>query len=462
MLPKNVLEKMHRLEAAGHECYIVGGAALYNFAYLNMGLTNYKQEPKDYDLFTNCPSNELLEIFPEAKPMGGQDRLNKIFTVITPDQVEISIYRGNGERTETGKTIFDHQSTCDFSMNAIAMSSKGEFILPPDVINHLKQQRLVAMGNPEDRIAEDPNRILRAFRIATKYDLTIENSLYWVLLTTSIASIPKEVIHDELLKILPLGIDQLYISGKLFEIFPRLKEMENITGRGIHHEETCLEHTLETYRQMLHHTTDPILLFTAIVHDWGKVTAYDPDTKKFTGHENIGAKEVKALMQDLKFSNHDIKRVVWLVKNHMKCRNDDDCTKRSRSKWYKFLNRMEDAGVSISDHLTLKYCDSRSRMVTGYWVHEQSLTTLETFTDQDITAQWYNRYIGEHFPQRLKYIDVSGTDLIMLGIPKGPLIGEVLSKLYIMVLAAELPNEKEALINQVAKWQEAKSNIFLN
>jgi hypothetical protein len=315
------------------------------------------------------------------------------------------------------------------------------------------------MGHPADRITEDNNRILRAFRVAAKYNLTIENELYEVLRNIPITNIPKEVIHDEFLKLLPMknGLDNLYHSGKLFEILPKLQEMQNIIGSGKHHEESCLEHSIAVYENMLKHTKDPILLFASLVHDIGKVTAYDEETKKFTNHENIGATEVKQLMQDLKFKNTDIKRVEWLVKNHMKCRNDHDCTKRSRLKWYKFFNKMNDAGAIIYDHLLLKYIDSISRKTEGTWIWDHpACISYETFRDADITYKWYRDYIKNDYPQTLKQLNITGDDLMELGIPAGPFIGETLEKLYIMVLAGELPNDKDILLNQVYKWIQTK------
>ena len=44
---------------------------------------------------------------------------------------------------------------------------------------------------------------------------------------------------------------------------------------------------------------------------------------------------------------------------------------------------------------------------------------------------------------------MSGTDLIDIGIPQGPKIGELLSDLLEKVIEEELPNEKQALLNYV-------------
>ena len=47
----------------------------------------------------------------------------------------------------------------------------------------------------------------------------------------------------------------------------------------------------------------------------------------------------------------------------------------------------------------------------------------------------------------LKDLNVSGNDLIALGVPPGPKVGALLSRLLDAVINGKIPNEKEALLN---------------
>jgi len=55
---------MIRLEEAGFEVYIVGGAVRDRY----LGLT-----PHDYDLFTNATGEEILRVFPGGVILGGAE-----------------------------------------------------------------------------------------------------------------------------------------------------------------------------------------------------------------------------------------------------------------------------------------------------------------------------------------------------------------------------------------------------
>ena len=51
----------------------------------------------------------------------------------------------------------------------------------------------------------------------------------------------------------------------------------------------------------------------------------------------------------------------------------------------------------------------------------------------------------------LKTLAVKGSDLIALGIPRGRQVGELLNGLLSLVLADELPNDREKLLDYVRK-----------
>jgi tRNA nucleotidyltransferase (CCA-adding enzyme) len=456
-LPLPIITKLRTLECAGHEAYVVGGASLYHVACETLHNKNFDIPPKDYDIFTSADAETLLQLFPGSAPIGGQERLSRIFTIITSDGTEISSYRKGGPRLELGNNIYDHLRTCDYSINAIAIQRNGDTILPIDVISHIENQQLVAMGNPQDRIDEDINRVMRGFRVAGKYNLYIEGNLYRVLQATPLHRIPAENLRDEFLKLLtyPHGLNLFIVSGKFFELFPEMRVMQQLVGRGIYHTETVWEHSLRVYQEMLNLTNDPILLFGTLFHDYGKIFAYNPETQKFTGHDKIGAATIQEVFNRLKIKNSDQQKIRWIVEHHMWAK--ESVTTRRR-KWYRFFNEMEKCNVNFLDFMAIQYADTCGRKINDQWVSD-SMPDFYKWSDDQPAKLWHTEYITGPYPKHIVDLDITGHDLIALGIKPGPEIGVLLQRIYEMTLVDEIKNKKDAILTLVQKWIDNETKV---
>ncbi|MDO4383859.1 MAG: hypothetical protein Q4C18_05140, partial [Eubacteriales bacterium] len=53
---------------------------------------------------------------------------------------------------------------------------------------------------------------------------------------------------------------------------------------------------------------------------------------------------------------------------------------------------------------------------------------------------------------KIKDLAVKGTDLLALGIPQGPAIGDILIYLFYDVLEERIPNQREELLRAVEEW----------
>ena len=54
--------------------------------------------------------------------------------------------------------------------------------------------------------------------------------------------------------------------------------------------------------------------------------------------------------------------------------------------------------------------------------------------------------LSKGFPYTIGMLDVSGEDLAVLGIPRGPRIGALLEALYTAVIRGEIENKKASLL----------------
>ena len=263
MITIKVKKLMQKLLDNGFEAYIVGGAVRDYF----MRLT-----PKDYDIFTNATGEEILKIFPNGNVIGGEERQEKILTVIV-DGIEISQYRSNGDRTETGSSLKEHLATCDFSINSIAMDINEKIIDEHNGIDDIYSKKLKFVNNPLDRIKEDPLRILRGIRFWTKYrGLTFED-IHVVLENIDLLdTLPTERIREEFMKIIkyPDGITSLWCDDIIYKIFPELKDVVDMKG-GDHHDETVNQHMGNNYKEACKITDNTLLKLACFLHDIVKV-----------------------------------------------------------------------------------------------------------------------------------------------------------------------------------------------
>lgn len=195
------IDLIKRIEEKGFEAYIVGG---YVRDYL-LGI-----ETNDIDICTNAKVKDILEIFSPMKPSSNEYGSVKVIT----DQYNVDIttyrrdlkYNGNRKTVEIEyvDNLLDDLYRRDFVMNTLCMNQNGEII---DVLGGKKdiENRVIrAVGTIVKRLEEDPLRMLRAVRFATRLDFHIDPLLYNELKSHAhlLEELSLERVKEELTKIL--------------------------------------------------------------------------------------------------------------------------------------------------------------------------------------------------------------------------------------------------------------------
>jgi tRNA nucleotidyltransferase (CCA-adding enzyme) len=128
-------------------------------------------------------------------------------------------------------TILEDLGKRDFRINAIAWSPEKGLIDPFDGTTDLTN-RLIRIINPEN-LAEDPLRILRAYRLAAQlgFKIDVETRNYLRKYSSHIKTTSSERITEELFKILISNNASLYIS--LSEKDKVLHKILSVTARKI-------------------------------------------------------------------------------------------------------------------------------------------------------------------------------------------------------------------------------------
>ncbi|SRR5690554_3561093 len=202
-----VCEVLHQ---HGYEAYVVGGAV----RDLIVGI-----QPKDFDVATNATPEQIKPLFRRARIIGRRFRL--VHVVFGPEIIETSTFRapsapGNGHTDEHGRILRDNEygtheedaARRDFTLNALYYDPITEEVIDFHRGVADLQNRVVRMiGDPEQRYREDPVRMLRAVRFASKLSATIEPATLAPIrrLAPLIDHVPASRLFDETLKLLTCG-----------------------------------------------------------------------------------------------------------------------------------------------------------------------------------------------------------------------------------------------------------------
>ena len=172
-LPSAVTFALTKLETAGFEAYVVGGAV--RDAMLGRALN-------DYDITTSASPEEIKTVFADFHTILTGEKHGTVTVVIEGMPLEITTYRVDGEYTdgrrpdsvEFTKNIREDLARRDFTVNAMAYSPTRGLCDPFRGADDLKIGVIRAVGDPVRRFTEDSLRILRGFRFAARLGFSIE------------------------------------------------------------------------------------------------------------------------------------------------------------------------------------------------------------------------------------------------------------------------------------------------
>ncbi|MBI3074886.1 MAG: HD domain-containing protein, partial [Parcubacteria group bacterium] len=329
-IPKEIKDVAAALRRAGFEAYLVGGCV----RDLALG-----KKPKDWDITTNATPKEIQEIFPDTfyeNEYGTVGVVNETVDDETLKVVEITPYRtesaySDKRRPDTvswAKNLSDDLARRDFTINALAYNDeKDELIDLHGGQGDLENKVVRAVGNPDERFAEDALRMMRAARIATDLDFTIDPDTESAIKNHApkLKEISAERIREEFSRIIqsarPMqGIILLHTLSLLQYIAPEIEEGIQVEQNGDHiydvweHNLRALDHSAE--REWPLHVR-----LAALFHDVSKPeTRRWSDEKKdwtFYGHDVVGGKKAKKILARLKYPSDLIETVTKLVRWHL-------------------------------------------------------------------------------------------------------------------------------------------------
>ena len=454
-IPKYVSHVTKTLEKAGFEAYLVGGCV----RDLILG-----REPKDWDVTTNAKPEEIIALFEKTVY---ENTFGTVAVCVSYETNDDNVSRGTEKyfivevtpyRIEAEYSDFRHPDEVKFSQNLSDDLKRRDFTANAMAYGHqkgitdmfggqkdIKDKTLRAVGDPDDRFTEDALRMLRAVRFACELDFSVSYETSESILKNAelIKNISAERIRDEFEKIVmsenpAVGIVMLQRFGLLKYIIPELEE-----GIGC---EQLGEHIYDVWEHLLHalqHASDknwPLeIRLTSLFHDIGKPKTRRFDKTKaggkgkytFYGHEVIGARMAKKIMERLKFSRDEIEMVEKLVRNHMFFSDTEQITlsavrriitKVGKENIWLLMN------VRECDRVGMKKKEAPYRLRKYFAMIEEAL----------------------HDPISVGQLKIDGNFLKeKLGITPGPRMGWILNTLLEEVLEAPEKNTEELLSEKV-------------
>jgi len=368
-IPSEVKNVAQTLENNGFEAYLVGGCTRDLF----LG-----KIPKDWDLTTNAHPDAIQQLFPEhyfnndfgtvgVKTESEDERLKVI--EVTPYRLE-STYSDarRPDAVEFGVSLQEDLKRRDFTINALAYRvSTGDLVDEFNGISDLTAKRLTTVGNPDERFSEDALRMLRAVRLAAELDFVIAGETMTSIARHSqqIKRISIERVASEFLRILASpaptqGVIFLEKLGLLEVFLPEFLPAIGCEQGGIHAFDVY-EHLLRTLQAAADKDFSLEMRLAALFHDIGK-----PKTRRiggknkkysFFGHEVVGARMTKEILERLKLPRELTENVVSLVRWHMFFSDPEEIT---LSAVRRTITRIGED--NIENLLNLRVCD---RIGTG-------------------------------------------------------------------------------------------------
>ena len=430
ILPNDVISLISELEAAGFEAYAVGGCIRDILR---------RKSPDDYDLTTSAHPDEVKRVFSHLTVIPTGEKHGTVTVIQNGKPYEITTYRTEGnysdkrrpDSIEFSKSIEDDLSRRDLTINAIAYSPTRGFCDPFFGAEDISKKIIRAVGDPQKRFDEDALRILRAVRFSSTLGFEIEQSTERALYAkkSGLREISAERIYVELKKLLcgkSAGKTLTKYVGILGEIIPELLPMEGFDQKNKYHKYTVLEHTARVLDGV---PAVPHLRLAALFHDIAKPACFFEDKYggHFHGHEKVSAEMAHDIMCRLKSDKDTRQKVTSLVLNHgLVLQKDEPFIKRCLNRFGKEMFR-DLILLSLSDNSALsELCADRPQKI-----REVSELTENIISSQPCLS--------------LSELNIKGGDLISLGIPAGPKVGEILKALLSKVINGECENTFPAL-----------------
>lgn len=449
-IPTGAAYILQQLNKHGYEAYIVGGCVRDSL----LG-----KQPNDWDITTSAKPEEVKAIFHRTIDTGIQ---HGTVTVLVDREIlddgsgslashtdyafEVTTYRVDGVYTDHRRPESVCFTACleedlkrrDFTINAMAYNPEQGVIDIFGGQEDLEKGIIRCVGEASERFDEDALRILRAVRFAAQLDFVIEDQTREAMRDQAkfLKDISAERICTELTKMIvskhPERLEEAYELGLTNIFLPEFDRMMQTPQNNPYHLYDVGRHTLQVMRAV---SATPVLRYAALLHDVGKPeckTTDETGVDHFYGHQELSAKMARTILRRLKLDNDTIDQVCGLVRNHDYGLSGDGPGMKS---FRRFVAQL--GAEHFADFLEIRKGDMAGQSAYHLEQRRQVIAHMEAM---------YAEIIEQKQCLKLSELEISGKDLIAIGVKPGPDMGRILKALLDRVLEEPELNTREQLL----------------
>ena len=445
-VPSKIKDFCSVFNNSGFKCYLVGGAV----RNLIRGI-----KPADFDFTTDALPDEMIRLFKRVIPTGIEH--GTVTILFKGMNYEVTTFRIDGDYSnsrhpdniEFSSSIYEDLKRRDFTINSMAYDPVSCVLLDPhEGKKDLKRKLIKCIGDPVKRFSEDGLRVLRGCRFSSQLDFEIEKKTLAGMKDQGfrLEYISAERIRDEIIKILmsdrpSKAFFVMKDTGILKYIIPELE-----SGIGVEQREM---HLFDVFEHSVYSADfaekDLTIRLAALLHDIGKPDSLEirEGTRTFYNHDRISAEMASEILKRLKFPKVVEKQVTHLIREHMFNYTED---------WTDSALRRLIARVgkeNIKDLIKLRYADRAGMKGKPF----------ECVNDKSFISR-INSILEKENAFSIKNLAVNGNILSKdADIPKGPVMGSILSFLLEAVLDDPGMNTKEKLIELARNFYKERIDI---
>ena len=345
-------------------------------------------------------------------------------------------------------TLIDDQNRRDFTINAMYLSLNsdnfGELYDPFNGVQDLQNMVIRTCSNPDITFSDDPLRMLRAIRFASRLNFRIELKTFEAIKANvnRIEIVSQERITDEMNGMImgekpSRAFEMMSKTGLLTLIFKEMMDLHGVETRNGKSHKDNFYHTLQVLDNICEFTDNLWLRWAAILHDIAKPATkrFDPKVGwTFHGHEDKGSRMVKGIFKRMRLPlDEKMRYVSTLVLLHLrpivlsKETVTDSAVRRL----------IVDAGDYVSDLVILCRADITSKNEAKVEKHLRNLVLVEDkiaeVMAKDELRNWQPVLTGNHIKNHFDIKDPQH-------------IGMIKEAVREVILEGQIPNELDAAL----------------
>ena len=439
-LPDYAVATLGALEDAGFEAWCVGGCV--RDALLGRAVN-------DYDVATSATWQETERTLADAGFAVHRTGVKHgtVTASIDGHVLEVTTYRADGaysdgrhpDSVEFVNSIEEDLARRDFTVNALAYHPTRGLLDCCGSLDDLQAGVIRVVGDGNKRFSEDALRILRGCRFASQLGFALEPATKQAMWSHKMrmAHVSAERITHELTETL-MGD---YVHDALMEcvdimgaVLPEIVAMKGFDQHTPYHIYDVWEHTAWVVQRS---PRTPLARWAALFHDSGKPGAFfmDGDRGHFYGHPLLSVDVTRGALARLVLSPSFVADVLTLVRLH------DRTIPATPQAVKRLLAELNGDVELLMTLIGIKRADALA---------QSSLSEPRVRLADDL-ERVLEQVLESDSAFSVKQLAVRGDDVIALGIPEGPAVGEALRAALDAVIDDAVPNERAALMDYIRR-----------